>query len=304
MSVVGSPAGWPGSEFARCLPYLPGMSRERYAKPNRGQLTPRQQDVLKLLAAGKTNREIGEALGMTLDGAKFHVSEVIAKLGVATREEAAEWWRAERGIGSRSADAIHGLFGIGVLKWATVPVAAAVGIVAVFGALNGGASEPDPKEHPGWVAGDRDDGVLWLRGAGWPVGIETAVEAQHIIVGTVEAISEGRPGAGMFVIHRIGTVRVDEVIATRGDSLPASVPILIPGGTFDGRSFDVSDVGPDFRVGDKVLLFLQPPTLDSLAAGTWMSWLDQRIYYTRDIPNSPGSLPLETVIEEIRARRD
>jgi DNA-binding CsgD family transcriptional regulator len=54
-------------------------------------LTPRQQEVLTLVREGLTNREIAERLDITPDGAKFHVSEILTKIGVHTREEAARW---------------------------------------------------------------------------------------------------------------------------------------------------------------------------------------------------------------------
>jgi DNA-binding CsgD family transcriptional regulator len=38
------------------------------------ELTPRQLDVLRLVAEGRTNGEIGAALDITLDGAKCNVS--------------------------------------------------------------------------------------------------------------------------------------------------------------------------------------------------------------------------------------
>lgn len=60
-----------------------------------GRLTPRQRQVLHLLAAGRTNPEIARALGISLAGAKWHVSEVLSRLGVASRAEAAVYtpWR-------------------------------------------------------------------------------------------------------------------------------------------------------------------------------------------------------------------
>ena len=61
------------------------------------QLTRRQEEVLRLIAEGLTNAEIGERLGISLDGAKWHVSEVLTRLDVDTREEAADYWRAQRG---------------------------------------------------------------------------------------------------------------------------------------------------------------------------------------------------------------
>lgn len=61
--------------------------------------TPRQREVLALIARGQTNPQIAEALGVSLAGAKWHVSEVLSKLGVETREDAAEYWRSRRGPG-------------------------------------------------------------------------------------------------------------------------------------------------------------------------------------------------------------
>ena len=58
--------------------------------------TRRQRQVLELVARGHTNPEIAEKLGISLDGAKWHVSEVISKLGVRSREEAADYWLAQR----------------------------------------------------------------------------------------------------------------------------------------------------------------------------------------------------------------
>ena len=68
-----------------------------YRTAGKDDLTPRQREVLQLVAEGKTNPEIAELLGITLDGAKFHIREILAKLDVESREEAAEWWRAQRG---------------------------------------------------------------------------------------------------------------------------------------------------------------------------------------------------------------
>ena len=59
-------------------------------------LTERQRQVLDLLARGRTNAQIADVLGISLDGAKWHVSEVTGRLGVSNREEAALVWRMER----------------------------------------------------------------------------------------------------------------------------------------------------------------------------------------------------------------
>ncbi|HEX8120391.1 MAG TPA: AAA family ATPase [Solirubrobacteraceae bacterium] len=52
-------------------------------------LTAREREVLALLAEGRTNREIGEALFMAEKTASVHVSRILAKLDVRSRTEAA-----------------------------------------------------------------------------------------------------------------------------------------------------------------------------------------------------------------------
>ena len=53
------------------------------------QLTPRERQVLGLVANGMSNRAIGEHLGITTGTAKAHVERVIGKLGAADRTQAA-----------------------------------------------------------------------------------------------------------------------------------------------------------------------------------------------------------------------
>src|SRR5438874_11859274 len=64
-----------------------GRGRPRYPDV----LTPRQWEVLRLVREGLSNEEIARRLGISVDGAKFHVSEILSKLGVSTRAEAARW---------------------------------------------------------------------------------------------------------------------------------------------------------------------------------------------------------------------
>ena len=52
-------------------------------------LTARERDVLALVSAGATNREIGEQLHMAEKTASVHVSRILAKLNVRSRTEAA-----------------------------------------------------------------------------------------------------------------------------------------------------------------------------------------------------------------------
>ncbi len=68
-------------------PAAPGPDR-RSAESDFG-LTEREREVLVLLAAGRTNRQIGEELFITRKTASVHVSRILSKLGVANRAEAA-----------------------------------------------------------------------------------------------------------------------------------------------------------------------------------------------------------------------
>ncbi len=54
-----------------------------------GALTHRETEVLRLLAAGKTNRSIAGELHLSLSTVKRHIERIIAKLGVSDRTQAA-----------------------------------------------------------------------------------------------------------------------------------------------------------------------------------------------------------------------
>jgi|KBSMisStaDraftv2_1062788.scaffolds.fasta_scaffold980922_1 DNA-binding NarL/FixJ family response regulator len=51
-------------------------------------LTPRELEVLELLADGLPNRQIALRLGMSPETVKFHVAHISGKLGVSNRTEA------------------------------------------------------------------------------------------------------------------------------------------------------------------------------------------------------------------------
>ncbi|MFD5653473.1 response regulator transcription factor, partial [Streptomyces sp. NPDC127039] len=69
------------------------VRRGRLAGPARAGagaavLTAREQDVLRLLALGHSNRRIGEELFISAKTASVHVSNILAKLNAASRTEA------------------------------------------------------------------------------------------------------------------------------------------------------------------------------------------------------------------------
>lgn len=56
-----------------------------------GDLTAREVQVLRLVAEGRSNSQVGQALVISTKTASVHVSNIIAKLGVSSRGEAAAW---------------------------------------------------------------------------------------------------------------------------------------------------------------------------------------------------------------------
>jgi DNA-binding CsgD family transcriptional regulator len=71
--------------------------RDAGGSPDKGHLaalTPREREVLRLMSRGRSNRQIGEELFISQKTASVHVSNILAKLGAATRTEAAAIARA------------------------------------------------------------------------------------------------------------------------------------------------------------------------------------------------------------------
>lgn len=66
---------------------------QRLGVPGRGtgQLTARELDVLRLVADGRSNAQIADELFISPKTASVHVSNILAKLDVRSRGEAAAW---------------------------------------------------------------------------------------------------------------------------------------------------------------------------------------------------------------------
>ena len=123
------------------------MAADRIPQP---RLTERQRQVLERIAEGKTNVQIADELGLAFDTVKMHVSNVLAELGVASREEAAAWWRSRGGIAPRG----RGLFaalGFAKLASAALLVLALGGTAAIAIALTR-PGDGDSKAAPAAVA--------------------------------------------------------------------------------------------------------------------------------------------------------
>ena len=69
---------------------VPPHSRAAGAAPGLAEpLTDRELDVLRLLAAGKSNQRIAHDLVVALDTVKTHVTHILGEFGAANRTEAA-----------------------------------------------------------------------------------------------------------------------------------------------------------------------------------------------------------------------
>jgi DNA-binding NarL/FixJ family response regulator len=70
--------------------YLPaGIARALESRTPNSDLTPRERQILALIAKGLSNRAIGNALGISEGTVKCHVNTILARLGVADRTQAA-----------------------------------------------------------------------------------------------------------------------------------------------------------------------------------------------------------------------
>ena len=74
---------------ARVLEHVASRARGGDAlSPEEIVLTPRESDVLQLLARGRSNKQIAATLGVSERTVKFHVSALFTKLGATNRTEA------------------------------------------------------------------------------------------------------------------------------------------------------------------------------------------------------------------------
>ena len=69
--------------------------------PNLASLTRREHDVLRWIAEGKSNRDVGELLGISLRTVEKHMENILKKLGADNRTAAVLTWVREHGPAAR-----------------------------------------------------------------------------------------------------------------------------------------------------------------------------------------------------------
>jgi DNA-binding CsgD family transcriptional regulator len=74
-----------------------GRNAPPRAEPSESELTPRELDVLALMAEGASNKAIARQLGISVHTAKFHVGSILDKLDATGRTDAVAH-AARRGV--------------------------------------------------------------------------------------------------------------------------------------------------------------------------------------------------------------
>ena len=154
------------------------------------ELTERQRQVLRLIERGYSNGEIAASLGISLDGAKFHVSEILGKLEVSSREEAVAAWKLQ----SQRRAPVSSL--VVALKWASLTAAGTVVVVAAAVAWattrdTGPEPQSEASEATTTTAGVSDSPVRKSFARGEAIDISTA--RSFLIRRLVERSMGGRP---------------------------------------------------------------------------------------------------------------
>jgi DNA-binding CsgD family transcriptional regulator len=242
------------------------MRPSHYRTRPRIDLTPRQRQVAELLARGKTNPEIADVLGISLDGAKFHVSEILDRLGVGTREEAAAWWRERQSPRSRLARA----FAAPLVRWAAIGAAAAavgatVAVVVATGLLPGGNSKAGTSAQP--TKSTQSGAVATATKA-------TIAASQPCAIGRLIAQLRGEGATGMLFVGLRLYARTPcrlqgslSVTATAQDPLPGS-PMTIPvDATVEGEvSIPLASITPSLCIPPSTVISV---ALNGLALTSW-----------------------------------
>lgn len=91
-AVTGAAAGATPTRFGEHRRMATSMARREAAAVGGGvQLTPRETQVIRLVAMGLSNQEIADSLGISVETVKEHVQNLLRKTSLNDRTQAAVW---------------------------------------------------------------------------------------------------------------------------------------------------------------------------------------------------------------------
>lgn len=90
-AVTGAAEGATPSRAGQLRRMASSMSRREPASGGGVQLTPRETQVIRLLAMGLSNQEIADALEISVETVKEHVQNLLRKISLTDRTQAAVW---------------------------------------------------------------------------------------------------------------------------------------------------------------------------------------------------------------------
>ena len=251
--------------------------------PYPGVLTPREQEILILIREGLTNDQIAHRLGISESGARYHVSEILSKLGVESRYEAAQWAGEVAAPRRAAAPALLGKFGwAGKYAAAGVIGAAMLGLVALaIGVVvsqdrAGSPRAPMVETLAGTQEEDLQGPFFGYRdGPASQAVFDRPVDVAADRDGNVYVADQG--SGRLRVIRPSGTVESlagpgEVEIPQRAPGLP-SLPGMPPPGTHSGffhqlAAIDVDGQGSVFIAGSDTRMYrLEPSGSYSVIAG-------------------------------------
>ena len=126
------------------------------------QVTKRQLEVARLISRGLNNDAIAAELGISLAGAKYHVSELLSRLNLTSRDEIAAWYHARDNRGALRR------FAFAPVGWAIAATgtAVAVGAAAVAISLGAAAGPSDAPAPPAATEAATEVAVVVATGDG------------------------------------------------------------------------------------------------------------------------------------------
>ena len=104
MCSISCPRRWPNSGWTSTRGSCAGQEaavRALAAQAVSGSLTPRELEVLRLLSRGNTNGAIARALVVREGTVKYHVKNILRKLGATSRADAVARYVRATGMPSR-----------------------------------------------------------------------------------------------------------------------------------------------------------------------------------------------------------